>query len=285
MSVCICKQMLALYLYTHTHICINTYIYIHTGADAEKVQLSARVHIHINIHLLIDKYIHTGADADKVQLSERVTDLIESTSLTVFQTAAEALFEKDKLTFAFELSTRVLLEEGRLDAGLYVALLGFERPKPQENPLKDWLPDVAWGAVLALQELEVPPDPGETPGVNSNNNMNSKNAVQNNNNNTTGGRGGKGVGNQVADRRLSVGAIHAGAGLNSEDGMDVGRRVGLSSNTVGQNVENLPWGKDRGGAEGLTDGVHPFDGLASDMVEASRRFKEWYVCACACMCV
>lgn len=88
-------------------------------------------------------------------LSERVQDLQESTTLSCFLSASDGLHERHKLVLAAELCLSSLLEQGKLDRALYNALLNGSRPVAPQNPLREWLSDDGWGAVLHLEDVEV----------------------------------------------------------------------------------------------------------------------------------
>ena len=142
------------------------------------------------------------AGAADASLSERVQDLKESTILSCFLSAADGLVEAHKLVLAAELCLSSLIEKGKLDSALYNALVNVSRPVASQNPLREWLSDDGWGAVLQLEDIEV----GQADLAEE--------------------------GEEVAD----------GPDIRGEPGQE-----GSSSN--------------------------PFDGLASDMVEASKLFR------------
>ena len=83
----------------------------------------------------------------------------------VFAYVARGLFERHKLILATQLCFQILARAGELDAPSFQFLLrgptlaaGAETgAPPPPNPLKEWLSDSAWDAVLGLRQLEVAP--------------------------------------------------------------------------------------------------------------------------------
>ena len=81
----------------------------------------------------------------------------------VFAYVARGLFERHKLILATQLCFQILARAGELDAPSFQFLLrgptlaaGAETgAQPPPNPLKEWLSDSAWDAVLGLRQLEV----------------------------------------------------------------------------------------------------------------------------------
>ncbi len=81
----------------------------------------------------------------------------------VFAYVARGLFERHKLILATQLCFQILARAGELDAPSFQFLLrgpalaaGAETgAPPPPNPLKEWLSDSAWDAVLGLRQLEV----------------------------------------------------------------------------------------------------------------------------------
>merc|ERR1711871_241004 len=89
------------------------------------------------------------------KLEERLENLNSCFAFLLYQNVCRSLFEKDKLIFSFLLTTRIMLGKEKLDsAELRFFLQGstsMELSSP--NPFPSWLPDLAWGNLLAMTKL------------------------------------------------------------------------------------------------------------------------------------
>jgi len=98
---------------------------------------------------------------EKTELSDddekRVLDLREEIRRTIYQWVARGLFEKHKQIFLCQMTFR-LMQKKILHVDYTPQQMQFLLRCPLKNdvhnPLKDWLPDVAWFAVQSLIQLE-----------------------------------------------------------------------------------------------------------------------------------
>ena len=92
------------------------------------------------------------------QLKARIDRLIEKSCYTVFAWVAQGLFERHKLIFGSQLCFRVLARKGELDGKMFEFLIRCPRMYDLDltENLKDWLPNLEWGAICALKEIQEP---------------------------------------------------------------------------------------------------------------------------------
>jgi len=89
---------------------------------------------------------------------QRVLALREMIRTTIYQWVSRGLFEKHKQIFLCQLTFR-LMQKGILDQIHYTVqemqfLLRCPLRTDIQNPLKEWLPDLAWFSVQKLIEIE-----------------------------------------------------------------------------------------------------------------------------------
>ncbi|NXU12627.1 DYH1 protein, partial [Pardalotus punctatus] len=104
----------------------------------------------LNIFLL---GIHNSEKADV--LVERVENINNYITFSLYCNVCRSLFEKHKLMFAFLISARILMNEGRIDMDEWRYLLsGGAIKEMKDNPAPTWLNERAWGDILALSSLK-----------------------------------------------------------------------------------------------------------------------------------
>jgi dynein heavy chain, axonemal len=89
------------------------------------------------------------------QLVRRCAVLKESVTVVSFTYINRGLFERDKLMVATQLTFQVMVRDGRLN-GDQVAVLVSGRGDPRPGlmgPLSDWMPEVMWPKVKALEVI------------------------------------------------------------------------------------------------------------------------------------
>ncbi|XP_053845413.1 dynein axonemal heavy chain 1 [Vidua macroura] len=104
----------------------------------------------LNIFLL---GIRNSEKAD--ELTERVKNINNYITFSLYCNVCRSLFEKHKLMFAFLVSARILMNEGRIDMDEWRYLLsGGAIKEMKDNPAPAWLNERAWGDILALSSLK-----------------------------------------------------------------------------------------------------------------------------------
>ncbi|NWH35887.1 DYH1 protein, partial [Chloropsis hardwickii] len=104
----------------------------------------------LNIFLL---GIRNSEKADEV--TERVQNINNYITFSLYCNVCRSLFEKHKLMFAFLVSARILMNEGRIDMDEWRYLLsGGAIKEMKDNPAPAWLNERAWGDILALSSLK-----------------------------------------------------------------------------------------------------------------------------------
>ncbi|RLV99506.1 hypothetical protein DV515_00009657 [Chloebia gouldiae] len=104
----------------------------------------------LNIFLL---GIRNSEKAD--ELTERVVNINNYITFSLYCNVCRSLFEKHKLMFAFLVSARILMNEGRIDMDEWRYLLsGGAIKEMKDNPAPAWLNERAWGDILALSSLK-----------------------------------------------------------------------------------------------------------------------------------
>jgi dynein heavy chain len=107
---------------------------------------------YINLFLLAVSRSKTGENLD-----DRVISIIETFTVTLYQTVCRTLFEKDKMLFSFLLTKTVMLALNKIDPiELRYFLAGNTAVEISEpNPIANgtgWLKDAAWKDILGLRE-------------------------------------------------------------------------------------------------------------------------------------
>jgi len=102
----------------------------------------------------------SSSGAAATALDKRLAALMSTFTLVLYENVCRSLFEKDKLLFSLLLATKIMLGDGKLDAGeLRFALQGalaMSLRKPVPPTAKAWLPEKSWGDVLELATLHAP---------------------------------------------------------------------------------------------------------------------------------
>jgi len=98
------------------------------------------------------KGIDEAAQAD--DLSKRLQNIMDHYTYMLFKNVCRSLFEKDKVLFAFLMATRLLLADGKMDAGELRFLLtgGVGMDNPHANPA-DWLTAKGWDELCRMADL------------------------------------------------------------------------------------------------------------------------------------
>uniref|UniRef100_A0A803VTG4 Dynein axonemal heavy chain 1 n=1 Tax=Ficedula albicollis TaxID=59894 RepID=A0A803VTG4_FICAL len=103
----------------------------------------------LNIFLL---GIRNSEKAD--ELTERVQNINNYITFSLYCNVCRSLFEKHKLMFAFLVSARILMNEGKINMDEWRYLLsGGAIKEMKNNPAPAWLNERAWGDILALSSL------------------------------------------------------------------------------------------------------------------------------------
>ncbi|NWV36400.1 DYH1 protein, partial [Grantiella picta] len=88
-------------------------------------------------------------------LAERVENINNYITFSLYCNVCRSLFEKHKLMFAFLVSVRILMNEGRIDMDEWRYLLsGGAIKEMRDNPAPAWLNERAWGDILSLSSLK-----------------------------------------------------------------------------------------------------------------------------------
>uniref|UniRef100_A0A8D2QN50 Dynein heavy chain n=1 Tax=Zosterops lateralis melanops TaxID=1220523 RepID=A0A8D2QN50_ZOSLA len=89
------------------------------------------------------------------ELKERVENINNYITFSLYCNVCRSLFEKHKLMFAFLVSARILMNEGRIDMDEWRYLLsGGAIKEMKENPAPNWVNERAWGDILAMSSLK-----------------------------------------------------------------------------------------------------------------------------------
>ncbi|XP_038005283.1 dynein heavy chain 1, axonemal [Motacilla alba alba] len=89
------------------------------------------------------------------ELTERVKNINNYITFSLYCNVCRSLFEKHKLMFAFLVSARILMNEGKIDMDEWRYLLsGGAIKEMKDNPAPAWLNERAWGDILALSSLK-----------------------------------------------------------------------------------------------------------------------------------
>ncbi|XP_078000357.1 dynein axonemal heavy chain 1-like isoform X2 [Glandiceps talaboti] len=91
--------------------------------------------------------------ADKVE--ERIKHINDYFTFSLYSNVCRSLFEKHKLMFAFLVSIRILMNEGKINMDEWRFLLGGGTSTPEDlpNPASDWLSERSWKDMLTLSGL------------------------------------------------------------------------------------------------------------------------------------
>uniref|UniRef100_A0A8C0VUI2 Dynein axonemal heavy chain 1 n=1 Tax=Cyanistes caeruleus TaxID=156563 RepID=A0A8C0VUI2_CYACU len=88
-------------------------------------------------------------------LTERVENINNYITFSLYCNVCRSLFEKHKLMFAFLVSARILMNEGKIDMDEWRYLLsGGAIKEMKDNPAPAWLNERAWGDILAMSSLK-----------------------------------------------------------------------------------------------------------------------------------
>eukprot|EP00388_Colpodella_angusta_P004961 GDKJ01015752.1.p1 GENE.GDKJ01015752.1~~GDKJ01015752.1.p1 ORF type:complete len:1362 (+),score=365.83 GDKJ01015752.1:613-4086(+) len=94
---------------------------------------------------------------DPKQFAKRISDLISNFQRMLFNNVCLALFEKDKLLFAFLLATKVMMVDGTIDAAQFRLLLLAGGTNLYDEPVPEacasWLDKLYWERFLELEKL------------------------------------------------------------------------------------------------------------------------------------
>ena len=91
--------------------------------------------------------------------NERVRNLITTFTLLLYQNVCRSLFEKDKLLFSFQVCTKIMQSEDRIDPKeLRFLMTGgtksqIDSPNPTQEEDRTWLENKDWAAILELSEM------------------------------------------------------------------------------------------------------------------------------------
>ncbi|KAL0978572.1 hypothetical protein UPYG_G00172390 [Umbra pygmaea] len=87
-------------------------------------------------------------------LEQRIININEFFTFSLYSNVCRSLFEKDKLMLAFLLSTRIMMNDNKIDMSEWRYLLAGGMPQQQlANPAVSWLSDRAWKDILGLSAL------------------------------------------------------------------------------------------------------------------------------------
>ncbi|NWQ64257.1 DYH1 protein, partial [Neopipo cinnamomea] len=88
-------------------------------------------------------------------LKERVVNINNYITFSLYCNVCRSLFEKHKLMFAFLVSARILMNDGKIDMDEWRYLLsGGTIKEMKDNPAPSWVNERAWGDILALSSLK-----------------------------------------------------------------------------------------------------------------------------------
>ncbi|XP_008181522.3 dynein heavy chain 2, axonemal [Acyrthosiphon pisum] len=94
------------------------------------------------------------------QLIERIDNLNEHHTYAVYENICRGLFERHKLLFSFQICTKILITENKINENEFEFLLngGIKPNERQEKQLfttkrPDWLPAICWDNILALSSF------------------------------------------------------------------------------------------------------------------------------------
>ena len=104
----------------------------------------------------INLFVRAIADSRKSDnLQQRLTFLNDHFTFFLYTNVCRSLFEKDKLLFAFILSSRLQLAAGLMDMTEYMFLLtgGVAMENAHANPASDWMSDKMWGEICRFSDM------------------------------------------------------------------------------------------------------------------------------------
>ncbi|KAL0226771.1 hypothetical protein P9112_014095 [Eukaryota sp. TZLM1-RC] len=104
---------------------------------------------------LFETSIQKAKKMEKIE--DRVNEIINFHSLAVYKFTCRGLFEKDKLLFSFQMCSKILLYENRLDNDEYQFLLRggsvLDRSRQIPNPFPSWIPSQNWDNITEVEKL------------------------------------------------------------------------------------------------------------------------------------
>lgn len=92
-----------------------------------------------------------------LDLERRIGYLITSVTRNLYNSVSRSIFERDKLLFAWILTTKLMTANDRLDnesLQFFIGNTGETYGPLYENPDNDWLPDAVWADLNALAALQ-----------------------------------------------------------------------------------------------------------------------------------
>nr|CAB3238637.1 dynein beta chain, ciliary-like [Phallusia mammillata] len=102
-------------------------------------------------NVVFSKAIERSEPAD--DLKQRVTNLIDTTTYSVFQYTTRGLFECDKLTFTAQVAMQILLATKEINVVEMDFLLRFPVKMDANSPV-DFLSNYSWGGIKVLSEMD-----------------------------------------------------------------------------------------------------------------------------------
>jgi dynein heavy chain len=85
---------------------------------------------------------------------ERLRHMVQCVTYTVFTFVTRGLFERHRGIFTAQMCFQIHIQEGTVSVNEFEVFLKRPRAFSQENPVAEWLPDVAWECACGLTELE-----------------------------------------------------------------------------------------------------------------------------------
>lgn len=88
---------------------------------------------------------------------QRLQNINDHFTLSVYKNVCQSLFEKDKLLFSFLLCVKIMQGDGKIntDEFRHLVTVGHVPNKAFERPSEEWMTDVIWEKLSALENLSI----------------------------------------------------------------------------------------------------------------------------------
>lgn len=112
----------------------------------------------------VNLYIFSIENANKSKhIVKRLKFLIDAVTINLYNNVCRSLFEKDKILFAFILTTKIMISNGQMRVSDLEFLLSGQQDVDMtnmmmdriENPDASWITDKMWNNIVQLQSLNV----------------------------------------------------------------------------------------------------------------------------------